>query len=183
MDDVAARNKQIALEVWGNDLASRKTPPDDPSFKEHFDRYYTEDYWNHASEPGKDRGFQNAYYVRKAFGELFTDPNFVIDKVAADGDLVFLEGRFSARNTGLSLYGVPASGVEVSQQQVHILRFRDFKISEHFVVRDDYEMYRQIVPVDQDGGIMRNVDTDKYDVEHASTAAEADAVSEGIDQR
>ncbi|MFK4730760.1 ester cyclase [Agromyces mediolanus] len=175
MDDVAARNKEIALEVWGNDLDSHKTSPDDPSFREHFDRYYTEDYWNHASQPGKDRGFQNAYYVRKAFLELFTDPNFVIDKVAADGDLVFLEGVFTAKHTGLTLYGVPATGVEVSQPQVHILRFRDFKISEHFVVRDDYEMYRQVVPLDQDGGILRFVDTDKYDAERDDAAERADA--------
>ncbi|MGF3056559.1 ester cyclase [Microbacterium sp. YY-01] len=175
MEDVAARNKQIALEVWGNDLASHKAHPDTPGFREHFDKYYTQDYWNHASEPGKDRGFENAYMVRKAFLELFTDPNFVIDKVAADGDLVFLEGRFSAKHTGLTLYGIPATGVEVSQQQVHILRFRDFKISEHFVVRDDYEMYRQMVPVEQDGGILRQVDTEKYDNErqaaHTETAA------------
>jgi predicted ester cyclase len=179
VDDVTARNKQIALEVWGNDLASHKTSPDDPSFREHFDTYYTQDYWNHASEPGKDRGFQNAYFVRKAFSQLFTDPNFVIDKVAADGDLVFLEGRFSAKHTGLTLYGVPATGVEVSQQQVHILRFRDFKISEHFVVRDDYEMYRQVVPVEEVGGIMRNVDTDAYEADRAADRAadrEKDAV-------
>jgi len=175
MDDVAARNKEIALEVWGNDLDSHKTSPDDPSFREHFERYYTEDYWNHASQPGKDRGFQNAYYVRKAFLELFTDPNFVIDKVAADGDLVFLEGVFTAKHTGLTLYGVPATGVEVSQPQVHILRFRDFKISEHFVVRDDYEMYRQVVPLDQDGGILRFVDTDKYDAERQDAAEPVEA--------
>lgn len=173
MNDVAARNKQIALEVWGNDLASRKADPDSPEFKQYFDTYYTEDYWNHASEPGKDRGFQNAYFVRKAFGQLFTDPRFEIDKVAADGDLVFLEGRFSARHTGLTLYGVAATGVAVSQQQVHILRFRDFKISEHFVVRDDYEMYRQVVPIDQDAGLLRFVDTDTYTADRDAAEAES----------
>jgi len=171
MDDVAARNKEIALEVWGNDLASHNSHPDSAEFKEHFEKYYTEDYWNHASEPGRDRGFKNAYYVRKAFLQLFTDPNFQIDMVAADGDLVFLQGEFTAKHTGLTLYGVPASGVEVSQPQVHILRFRDFKISDHWVVRDDYVMYRQVVPVDQDGGILRFVDTKKYDDELAAQDA------------
>ena len=162
MDDVAARNKEIALAVWGNDLDSHRTDADSPEFKEHFEKYYTEDYWNHASPPGKDRGFENAYYVRKAFSELFSEPNFVIDKVAAEGDLVFLEGMFTGKHTGGTLYGIPASGTAVSQPQVHILRFRDGRISEHFVVRDDYAMYRQMVPVEQDGGILRMVDTDKY---------------------
>jgi predicted ester cyclase len=178
MDDVAARNKEIALEVWGNDLASHQSHPDSPEFKEHFERYYTEDYWNHASEPGRDRGFTNAYYVRRAFLELYTDPNFRIDMVAADGDLVFLHGEFTAKHTGLTLYGVPASGVDVSQPQVHILRFRDFKISEHFVVRDDYIMYRQVVPVEQDGGILRNVDTKKYDDELAAASSATDQASD-----
>jgi len=178
MDDIAARNKEIALEVWGNDLDSHKSHPDSPGFKEHFEKYYTEDYWNHASEPGRDRGFTNAYYVRKAFLELFTDPNFVIDMVAADGDLVFLHGMFTAKHTGLTLYGIPASGTEVSQPQVHILRFRDFKISDHYVVRDDYAMYRQMVPVEADGGILRSVDTKKYDAELVGNKAAEPAAAE-----
>lgn len=163
--EIAARNKEIALEVWGNDLAGHKAGADDPAFKEHFEKYYTEDYWNHASEPGKDRGFENAYFVRKAFSELFTDPAFDIELVASEGDLVFLYGEFRAKHTGLTLYGVPATGIDVSQPQCHILRFRDFKISEHFVARDDYVMYRQVVPVEHEGGILRNVDTEKYDRE------------------
>lgn len=163
MDDVARRNKEIALEVWGRDLGQTMSP-DSPEFREHFETYYTEDYWNHASVPGKDRGFENAYFVRSAFGDLFTDAKFEIEMAAADGDLVFLYGMFTAKHTGGTLYGVPASGTAVSQPHVHILRFRDFKISEHFVVRDDYVMYRQVVPVEQEGGILRFVDTDKYEV-------------------
>lgn len=159
MED-SARNKEIALEIWGADLNDRD--PDSPEFKEHFEKYYTPDYWNHASEPGKDRGFENAYFVANAFKELFTDARFDIEFAGADGDLVFLKGNFSAKNTGGRLFGIPATGTEVSQDHVHILRFRDGKIAEHFVVRDDYPMYRQMVPNDQDGGILRFVDTDKY---------------------
>ncbi len=173
MDDVAARNKEIALLIWGNDLDSHQSHPDSEEFKEHFEKYYTEDYWNHASEPGRDRGFRNAYFVRKAFLQLFTDPNFEIEMVAADGDLVFLHGLFTAKHTGLTLYGIEATGTAVSQPQVHILRFRDFKVSDHWVVRDDYVMYRQMVPVEQEGGILRSVDTDKYDAELAAKATDS----------
>ncbi len=162
MDDVAARNKEIALAIWGTDLG-RTQDPDSQEFRDHFDTYYTQDYWNHASPAGKDRGFENAYYVRKSFQELFEQPRFEIDKVAADGDLVFLEGYFSGiHKLGSTLMGVQSTGAKVGQAQVHILRFRDGKISEHFVVRDDYEMYRDLVPVEADGGIMRSVDTDNY---------------------
>jgi predicted ester cyclase len=171
MDEIAACNKEIALKIWGTDLGQR-TSPDSPEFREHFDTYYTQDYWNHASAPGKDRGFENAYFVRTAFGDLFSDAKFEIELTAAEGDLVFLHGTFSGVHTGGTLYGVPASGVAVSQPQVHILRFRDGKISDHYVVRDDYAMYRQVVPNDQEGGILRFVDTDEYVVPTEADAGE-----------
>jgi predicted ester cyclase len=158
----AQQNKQVALEVWGRDLMERD--PDSAEFRAHYDKYYTEDYWNHASEPGKDRGFENAYFVATAFKELFSDAKFEIDMVGADGDLVFLQGTFTALNTGGRLFGIPASGTPVKQDHVHILRFRDGKIAEHFVVRDDFPMYKQITSVEQEGGILRGVDTDQYHV-------------------
>lgn len=161
MDDVARRNKEIALQVWGRDLGNEQDI-EAPEFREFFDKYYTQDYKNFASAPGKDVGFANMYMVRKAFQELFTDAKFEVGMVGADGDLVFVHGTFSGTHTGLTLYGIPASGTKVSQPQVHILRFRDFKICEHHVVRDDYEMYRQMVPEDQDAGLLQFVDTDKY---------------------
>jgi predicted ester cyclase len=169
-DDVSARNKEIALSIWGRDIGADQDP-DGPEFRAHFDEHYTEDYWNHASEPGKDRGFENARAVRRAFQLLFTDAKFEIDLVGADGDLVFLQGEFSARHTGLTLYGLPATGTPVSQPQVHILRFRDGKISDHYVVRDDYVMYRQMTGEQQEGGILRFVaDSEKS----AAGATDAD---------
>ena len=161
----AQQNKKIALEVWGADLQDRD--PDSPEFREHYDRYYTEDYWNHASEPGKDRGFKNAYFVATAFKELFADATFEIDMSGADGDLVFLKGTFTAINIGGTLFGIPAKGTPVRQDHVHILRFRDGKIAEHFVVRDDFPMYKQITAVEEEGGILQFVDTDQYVVPDA----------------
>jgi predicted ester cyclase len=158
--DEAARNKKIALEIWGRDLGAREDPNSD-EFREHFERYYTEDYWNHASEPGKDRGLANAKAVQTAFALLFTGAQFDIELAAADGDLVFLYGQFSAKHTGLTLFDNPATGIDVSQPHVHILRFRDGKISEHFVVRDDYVMFRQVTGEQQEGGILRFVDQAK----------------------
>lgn len=152
--DQAVRNKEIALSIWGRDL-NRRDDPDGAQFREHFEKYYVEDYWNHASEPGKDRGIENAKAVQRAFTLLFTDAVFDIEMSAAEGDLVFLYGQFRAKNTGGSLFGIPATGVDVSQPHVHILRFRDGKVAEHFVVRDDYVMYKQVTGEQQDGGILR----------------------------
>jgi predicted ester cyclase len=154
MDPVAQKNKEIALEVWGRNLG-KKIDVESEEYAEHFRKYHTEDYWNHASEPGKDRGLENAKMVQSAFQLLFTDAKFEIDKVIAEGDLVMLEGMFSGYNTGGTLYGIPASGRYVQQPHVHILRFRDFKISEHFVVRDDFVMWKQMTDDETQAGLLR----------------------------
>lgn len=150
----AQRNKEIALAVWGRNLG-RTLDVESEEFAEHFHKYHAEDYWNHASEPGKDRGLENAKMVQKAFQLLFTDAKLEIDKVIAEGDLVMLEGMFSARHTGGTLFGIPATGRYVSQPHVHILRFRDFKISEHFVVRDDFVMWKQMTDEETQAGVVR----------------------------
>lgn len=154
MTDEAKRNKEIALAVWGRDLGV-KVDPDSAEFDEHFEKYHTEDYWNHASEPGKDRGIENARMVRKAFQFLFTDAKFEIELALAEDDLVMLKGMFSGYNTGGTLFGIPADGRAISQPQVHILRFRDGKISEHTVVRDDFPMWQQMNDDGREAGIIR----------------------------
>lgn len=151
-DEVALRNKEIALEIWGRDIGKREDP-DSEEFAEHFREHYTEDYWNHASAPGEDRGFENAKLVRRSFQLLFTDAKFEIELAVADGDLVMLKGLFTARHTGGTLFGIPADGRFVSQPHVHILRFRDFKVAEHFVVRDDFPMWQQMTADTREAGI------------------------------
>ncbi|NUR89966.1 MAG: SnoaL-like domain-containing protein [Nonomuraea sp.] len=151
-DETALRNKEIALHIWGRDLG-KEVDPEGEEFAEHFRTYYTEDYWNHASAPGEDRGFENAKLVRKSFQLLFTDAKFDIELAVADGDLVMLKGLFTAYNTGGSLFGIPADGRFVSQPHVHILRFRDFKVAEHFVVRDDFPMWQQMTSDTREAGI------------------------------
>lgn len=154
MDSVAQKNKEIALEVWGRDLG-KKIDTESEEYAEHFRKYHTEDYWNHASEPGKDRGLDNSKMVQEAFQLLFTDAKFEIDKVIAEGDLVMLEGMFSGYHTGGTLYGIAASGRYVQQPHVHILRFRDYKIAEHFVVRDDFVMWKQMTDDETQAGLLR----------------------------
>jgi predicted ester cyclase len=154
MESVAQKNKEIALEVWGRNL-NKRLDTNGPEFEAHFRKYHTDDYWNHASPPGKDRGFENAKMVQEAFMLLFSEAKFEIDKVIAEGDLVMLEGMFSGYHTGGTLYGIEASGRFVQQPHVHILRFRDFKIAEHFVVRDDFVMWKQMTDDDTQAGILR----------------------------
>jgi predicted ester cyclase len=153
-DEVVRRNKEVALAYWGRDLA-RRWDVDSEEFAEHFYRYHTEDYWNHATDPTEepDRGLANAKAVSRAFQELFAEPTFTITRVTGEEDRVVVEGTFSATVVGGALFGIPARGQEVSQPHVHILRFRDGKICEHWVVRDDFVMFAQMGGTDRRGSV------------------------------
>jgi predicted ester cyclase len=145
LDEATRRNKDMAIEYWGRDLG-KEVDVESEEFAEHFRSRFTEDYWNHASNPaeGPDRGLANAKEVSKSFQELFTDAKFEITRVTAEDDIVVVEGEFTAIVTGGKLFGIPAGGQHVHQPHVHTLKFRDGKISEHFVVRDDFVMFCQM---------------------------------------
>ncbi|QKG24255.1 ester cyclase [Actinomadura verrucosospora] len=169
-DPIAERNKEIALAIWGRDIGA-EVDPDGEEFAEHFRKYHTEDYWNRASEPGKDRGFENAKMVRRAFQLLFTDAKFEIESAVAEGDMVVLKGTFTAYNTGGSLFGIPATGRFVRQPHVHFLRFRDGRICEHSVVRDDFPMWQQMTEDDREAGIVRFAEQSHAAADEQSRAA------------
>ena len=154
-DEVTQRNKEMATAYWGRDLG-KEVDVDSAEFAADFRSRFTEDYWNHASNPdeGPDRGLANAKEVSRSFQELFTDAKFEITRVTAEGDIVVVEGMFTAIVTGGKLFGIPAAGQRVSQPHVHTLVFRDGKISEHFVVRDDFVMFAQMGGMQQvTGGV------------------------------
>ncbi|HEY1622827.1 MAG TPA: ester cyclase [Streptosporangiaceae bacterium] len=145
LDEVTRHNKDMAIAYWGRDLG-KEVDVESAEFAEDFRKRFTDDYWNHASNAadGPDRGLENAKEVSKSFQELFTDAKFEITRVTAEGDIVVVEGMFTAVVTGGRLFGIPAAGQQVSQPHVHTLKFRDGKISEHFVVRDDFVMFAQM---------------------------------------
>ena len=143
--EMTRRNKEQAIQYWGRDLG-KEVDVESEEFAADFFKRFTEDYWNHASNAaeGPDRGLANAKAVSKSFQELFTDAKFEITRVTAEGDIVVVEGIFTATVTGGKLFGIPAAGQKVSQPHVHTLVFRDRLISEHFVVRDDFVMFCQM---------------------------------------
>ncbi len=144
IDPIAQHNKELAIALWGRENLSADPDPDDPGYPEYYATYYTEDYQNHATYGESPQGLEGEKLLRRGFIELFADAHFEIDKVTAEGDLVMLSGMFTARHIGQTLFDIPADGRPVSQEQVHILRFRDGRISDHWAIRDDLTMLRQM---------------------------------------
>jgi len=82
---------------------------------------------------------QTMLWLRQAFSELRWD----IHKVVAEGDTVAVYCTLHGRHTG-ELMGIPPTNRPVAFRQVHLVRFRDGRSIEHWAVRDDLTLMRQL---------------------------------------
>jgi predicted ester cyclase len=87
------------------------------------------------------------------FGDVRLDPL----EVVGEGEWLVVRSTFSGTHTGVGrhpyvhhglLAGVPPTGRRIEVQHIHMFRFRDGEIVEHWATRDDVEMMRQLdVPI------------------------------------
>jgi steroid delta-isomerase-like uncharacterized protein len=118
-------------EVWnGHDLDA-------------IDGLVSPEYLNHAASTAKYRRGG----ARLAVGWLlsvFPDHRFDVEDVAAEGETVALRGTMTGTHEG-ELVGIAPTGKRVAAQQSHWFRVEeDGKIAEHWAVRDDLGMLRQL---------------------------------------
>ena len=73
---------------------------------------------------------------------VFPDHRFDIED-AADGDTVAVRGTCSGTHEG-ALWDIPPTGERFAVQQSHWFRVSDGKVAEHWAVRDDLGMLRQL---------------------------------------
>jgi predicted ester cyclase len=97
----------------------------------------------HGARPGEPAGFEGVKQTMLWLGRVFSDQRWEIQHVIGDGDLVAVHAIHHGRHTG-DLMGIPPTGREVAYEYVHILRYRDGKAIEHWGVRDDATLMRQL---------------------------------------
>jgi predicted ester cyclase len=130
----AEGNKAVVLryveEVWnGHDLDA-------------IDGLVSHEYLNHAASTAKYRHGG----ARLAVGWLlsvFPDHRFDVEDVVADGGTVALRGTMTGTHEG-ELVGIAPTGKRVAALQSHWFRVVDGKLAEHWAVRDDLGMLRQL---------------------------------------
>ena len=81
--------------------------------------------------------------IEHAAGDFDDGGGGRIAPVAGEGDMVAIYCTLHARHTG-ELMGVPATNRPVAFRQVHLIRFEDGKGIEHWAVRDDLSLMRQL---------------------------------------
>jgi predicted ester cyclase len=108
------------------------------------------DFINHAASPDSNRGPESirgsVTWARNAFPNL----HFEIEELVAEGDMVAGRLTMSGTHEG-SLMGESPTGRSVRTNHMHFVRFRDGKAVEHWGVRDDLGMMRQLGLIPEPG--------------------------------
>jgi predicted ester cyclase len=98
---------------------------------------------DHGARPDEPQGLEGAKRTMLWLGRVFSDQRWEVRRVVAEGDTVVLLCTYHGRQTG-DLMGIPPTGREVAYDYVHIVRFEDGKVVEHWGVRDDLTLMRQL---------------------------------------
>jgi predicted ester cyclase len=108
------------------------------------DELIAPDILNHAAPPGSNRGPESMRQLITMLSTAFPDMHYTIEEMVAEGDMVACRMTMSGTHQG-PLIGIAPTGRSVRQQsQMHFLRFRNGKVIEHWAVRDDLGMMRQL---------------------------------------
>jgi steroid delta-isomerase-like uncharacterized protein len=102
------------------------------------------DFLNHEVLPGmNNRGPDSTRQVVRMLRAAFPGLHLTIEDLVAEGDTV--AGRVTMSGTHLGPFqGVPPTGRSFEQDHMHFVRFRDGKAIEHWAVRDDLGVIRQL---------------------------------------
>lgn len=97
----------------------------------------------HGARPGEPSGVDGAVKTMHWLGRVFADQRWGIHQVIGENDTVVLHATHHARHVG-ELAGIPPTNRTVAYSYVHIVRFRDGMAIEHWGVRDDMALMRQL---------------------------------------
>lgn len=108
------------------------------------DELVTDDFINHAAPPDAQGGRAALAGTVNWLRSVFSDTRYEIHRAVAEGDHVALHATMRARHTG-EMFGRPATGRPVEMDQMHFFRLaEDGRVAEHWAVRDDAALMRQL---------------------------------------
>jgi predicted ester cyclase len=103
----------------------------------------SDDFVNHEAPAGTPPGAAGVTSFMHMLAKAFSEQRWTIHRALAEGDTVVLHCTHSGRHTGEFL-GLPATGRRFAYKQMHIIRVAGGKGVEHWAVRDDAALMRQL---------------------------------------
>jgi predicted ester cyclase len=98
---------------------------------------------SHGARPDEPAGIEGVRRTMLWLGRVFSDQRWEVHHVVGEDDMVVVYATQHGCHTG-ELMGIPPTNLVVAFDYVHILRFRDGKAVEHWSVRDDMTLMRQL---------------------------------------
>jgi predicted ester cyclase len=98
---------------------------------------------NHEAPPGVPPDRAGMTQIMLWLNRAFSDLRYDIHQVIAQDDRVAIYCTMTGRHTG-EFMGVPPTNARIAVKQVHIVRFEDGLGIEHWAVRDDLALMRQL---------------------------------------
>jgi len=98
------------------------------------DELYAADYIDHSMPPGLPPGPAGIKLFIGVFFAAFSDMNFTVENMIAEGDMVAARGTVRATHTG-EFQGLPPTGKQVTVPSLDFVRCNaDGKFAEHWAV-------------------------------------------------
>lgn len=134
--EVKARNKEIILcqfeEVWNQGRVDL------------IGTYWASDFSNF----GMQRSLDHLRQIVETWRTAFPDLRFTVDEQLAEGTQVFSHCILAGTHLGVFMHPswgtLPPTGKQFIVKHMHLFRFRDDKIVEHWSVRDNLGMLQQL---------------------------------------
>jgi predicted ester cyclase len=98
---------------------------------------------NHEAPEGTPPGLGAITMFMHLLNRAFSEQHWRVDDVIAEGDKVVLRCTHSGLHTG-DYFGLAPTGRRFAYKQMHIIRIVDGKGVEHWAVRDDASLLRQL---------------------------------------
>jgi predicted ester cyclase len=102
-----------------------------------------DDFVNHEAPAGTPPGLGAITMFMHLLNDAFSEQRWEIHDVIAEGDKVVLRCTHSGVHTG-DFFGLPATGRRFAYNQMHVVRMANGKGVEHWEVRDDASLMRQL---------------------------------------
>ena len=107
------------------------------------DELATEDFLNQAAPPDRQRGLQGLKDVVRMFADTFPDFRYEVKDMIAEGEKIAVRDVFRSTHQG-DFMGILTTGNRVTMEAIHIYRFSEGRLTEHWVARDDLRMMQQL---------------------------------------
>ena len=98
---------------------------------------------DHTARPGEPQGIEGVRNTMRFLDAAFSDQRFEVHRTVEEGDTVVVHFTHTGRHVG-EIMGLAPTGRTFSYDHIHILRFEDGKVVEHWGIHDHLSFMLQL---------------------------------------